>query len=117
MVVPIEMLLAVVQAGSEIVTPSDGQSGSALRDFWNLVEQAGPLRWPIFAVLGIGLVLVIHKLYELVKDRSQSAALLNTDYRSLSLKDIRACFRCCLWDEGLQRMVSYREFARASAVA
>ncbi len=34
---------------------------------------------------------------------------------SLSLRDIRACFRCCLWDEGLQRMVSYREFARASA--
>ncbi|MEJ2275650.1 MAG: fatty acid desaturase, partial [Woeseiaceae bacterium] len=33
---------------------------------------------------------------------------------TLSLKDIRACFRCCLWDEGLQRMVSYREFARAS---
>ena len=36
---------------------------------------------------------------------------------SLSLKDIRACFRCCLWDERLQRMVSYREFARASAAA
>ena len=36
---------------------------------------------------------------------------------TLSLKDIRACFRCCLWDEGLQRMVSYREFARASAAA
>ena len=33
---------------------------------------------------------------------------------SLSLNDIRECFRCCLWDEGLQRMVSYREFARAS---
>jgi omega-6 fatty acid desaturase (delta-12 desaturase) len=33
---------------------------------------------------------------------------------TLSLKDIRACFRCCLWDEGLQRMVSYREFARAT---
>ena len=30
---------------------------------------------------------------------------------SLSLKDIRGCFRCCLWDEGLQRMVSYRELA------
>jgi len=36
---------------------------------------------------------------------------------TLSLKDIRACFRCCLWDEGLQRMVSYREFARATAPA
>jgi omega-6 fatty acid desaturase (delta-12 desaturase) len=34
---------------------------------------------------------------------------------SLSLKDITACFRCCLWDEALQRMVSYREFTRASA--
>jgi len=33
---------------------------------------------------------------------------------TLSLKDIRACFRCCLWDEGLQRMVSYREFARGA---
>ncbi|MGB5166413.1 MAG: fatty acid desaturase [Woeseiaceae bacterium] len=34
---------------------------------------------------------------------------------TLSLKDIRACFKCCLWDDGLQRMVSYREFARATA--
>lgn len=34
---------------------------------------------------------------------------------TLSLKDIRACFRCCLWDEGLQRMVSYREFSRMAA--
>ena len=34
---------------------------------------------------------------------------------TLSLKDIMASFRCCLWDEGLQRMVSYREFARATA--
>ena len=36
---------------------------------------------------------------------------------TLSLKDIRACFRCCLWDEGLQRMVSYREYARSLAPA
>jgi omega-6 fatty acid desaturase (delta-12 desaturase) len=36
---------------------------------------------------------------------------------TLSLRDIRACFSCCLWDEGLQRMVSYREFARASVAA
>ncbi len=32
---------------------------------------------------------------------------------TLSPKDILASFRCCLWDERLQRMVSYREFARA----
>ena len=33
---------------------------------------------------------------------------------TLSFHDIVACFRCCLWDEGLQRMVSYREFSRAA---
>ena len=33
---------------------------------------------------------------------------------TLSFRDIRACFRCCLWDPGLQRMVSYREAAEAA---
>jgi len=28
---------------------------------------------------------------------------------SLSPRDILDCFRCCLWDEGRQRMVTYRE--------
>lgn len=34
---------------------------------------------------------------------------------TLSIRDIRACFKCCLWDEQLQRMVSYRELAAASS--
>ena len=33
---------------------------------------------------------------------------------TLSLRDIKSCFRCCLWDEGLQRMVSYREASMAA---
>jgi len=33
---------------------------------------------------------------------------------TLSIKDIMASFRCCLWDTQLQRMVSYREFSAAS---
>jgi len=36
---------------------------------------------------------------------------------TLSPHDILACFRCCLWDEGLQRMVSYREASRAAQAA
>ena len=36
---------------------------------------------------------------------------------TLSLRDIIACFRCCLWDERLQRMVSYREASRAAQAA
>ncbi len=63
---------------------------SALGDFWNLVEQAGPLRWPIFAVFGVGLALAISKLYELLKDRAQSRELMGADLRSASLKDVTA---------------------------
>ncbi len=33
---------------------------------------------------------------------------------TLSLRDIKQCFRCCLWDTRLQRMVSYREAASAA---
>jgi omega-6 fatty acid desaturase (delta-12 desaturase) len=33
---------------------------------------------------------------------------------TLSPRDIKKCFRCCLWDPQLQRMVSYREAARAA---
>ena len=36
---------------------------------------------------------------------------------TLSPHDILACFRCCLWDERLERMVSYREFSRAAPAA
>jgi omega-6 fatty acid desaturase (delta-12 desaturase) len=36
---------------------------------------------------------------------------------TLSLKDIIASFQCCLWDEGLQRMISYREFSKGIATA
>ena len=31
---------------------------------------------------------------------------------SLRPRDIRDCFRCCLWDEDRQRVVSYREASR-----
>ena len=36
---------------------------------------------------------------------------------TLSPHDILACFRCCLWDDGLQRMVTYREAARFAQAA
>ena len=34
---------------------------------------------------------------------------------TLSPRDIRDCFRCCLWDERRQRAVSYREASRLAA--
>jgi biopolymer transport protein ExbB/TolQ len=88
--VPIELLLALVQDVSSAATPVAAQGSSGFRSMWNVIEQAGPLRWPIFAVLGIGLALVIGKMYDLLRDRSHAAKLLSTDYRPLSLRDITA---------------------------
>ena len=34
---------------------------------------------------------------------------------TLSPRDIRDCFRCCIWDEDRQRVVSYREASRLAA--
>jgi omega-6 fatty acid desaturase (delta-12 desaturase) len=34
---------------------------------------------------------------------------------TLSLRDIVDCFRCCLWDEDQQQVVTYREAARLAA--
>ncbi len=51
--------------------------------------------------------------YRLPEAMDAIEALQDPATITLSLKDIRACFRCCLWDEGLGRMVSYREFANA----
>ena len=66
-----------------------GESGpSAVTDFWGLVEQAGPLRWPIFAVLAIGLALAIAKVYELLHDRSTSRSLFQIDLRHATLQQI-----------------------------
>ena len=53
--------------------------------------------------------------YRLPEAMAAVPALQSPVTITLSLKDIRACFKCCLWDEGLQRMVSYREFTRAAA--
>ncbi len=55
--------------------------------------------------------------YRLPEAMESIAELQSPVTVTLSFKDIRASFRCCLWDEGLQRMVSYREFAKASATA
>ena len=64
---------------SAIITTTlqvEGDSGAfAVGDFWSLTQQAGPLRWPIFFVLGFGLVQVFIKLYELIRDRQLSVDL------------------------------------------
>lgn len=52
--------------------------------------------------------------YRLPEAMKATPELQSPATTTLSLRDIRACFRCCLWDPGLQRMVSYREAAAHS---
>ncbi len=83
-----EEMTLLEQGSGDSTVVQIGTGSSQLGDFWNLVEQAGPLRWPIFAVLAIGLALVISKLYELLKDRSASRDLFEFDLRGAGLSDI-----------------------------
>ena len=77
---------------SAIITTTlqvEGDSGAfAVGDFWSLTQQAGPLRWPIFFVLGFGLVQVFIKLYELIRDRQLSVDLTAADFARMDLDSI-----------------------------
>lgn len=76
-------------AASEPAIPVQGPSGVfAFGDFWGLVQQAGPLRWPIFMVLAAGLILVFAKLYELVRDGSVARPLFQAELASWDLSRI-----------------------------
>lgn len=68
--------------------PQADPGGFALGDFWSLTQQAGPLRWPIFFILAFGLVQVFLKLYELIRDRRVSKALMDVDLTTASLDDV-----------------------------
>ena len=52
--------------------------------------------------------------YRLPEAMSEIPELQSPPTTTLSWRDIRACFRCCLWDPNLQRMVTYREAAGAA---
>jgi len=55
--------------------------------------------------------------YRLPEAMEAIAELQSPVTTTLSPHDISACFRCCLWDEELQRMVSYREASRTAQPA
>jgi biopolymer transport protein ExbB/TolQ len=82
------VFLDAFPASEPAVTTQAPPSVFVLGDFWGLVQQAGPLRWPIFLVLGAGLILVFAKLYELVRDGAVSRPLFQVDLASCDLSRI-----------------------------
>lgn len=73
---------------ASLVPFQSAPGGFALGDFWSLTQQAGPLRWPIFFILGVGLVQVFAKLHELMRDRRVSKALSSIDLTTATLPQI-----------------------------
>lgn len=79
---------ALTTLGSAMAPLQTDPGGFAIGDFWSLTQQAGPLRWPIYFVLAFGLIQVFAKLWELMRDRSVSAALRKVDYSTMSLGEL-----------------------------
>ena len=79
---------ALTTLGSVMAPLQTDPGGFAIGDFWSLTQQAGPLRWPIYFVLAFGLIQVFAKLWELMRDRSVSAALRKVDYSTMSLGEL-----------------------------
>lgn len=55
---------------------------------WSLVGQAGNIRYPIFAILMVGLFLISLKVFELYRDSKKSTSLMNTPFPDLNLKQM-----------------------------
>lgn len=55
--------------------------------------------------------------YRLPETMAAIPELQSPKTTTLSLRDIRECFRCFVWDEELQRMVSHRELGQMAASA
>ena len=82
----------------EHVSPnSDDQSAEkdptqlgSIRTFWKLTEKGGQIRWAIFAVLFLGIFVIVMKIIELILDRTKSKKLAMADFRGLSFAELKA---------------------------
>ena len=57
-------------------------------NMWGLVSEAGPIRYPIFAILFIGIFLISLKVFELFLDSKRATPLRNTPFKDFNLDQI-----------------------------
>jgi len=67
------------------VVAGDEEDLLASSSMWDLVGQAGTIRYPIFGILIIGLFLIGLKAFDLFSDKKRSNALMNTPFPDLNL--------------------------------
>lgn len=61
---------------------------SDIGSFWELTKLGGKVRWAIFAVLVVGIILIIQKIVQLIAEQHQSKPLLGVSINSMTLEEI-----------------------------
>jgi len=70
------------------VSPSlvtDNQSSS----LWEIIGQAGPLQYPIYGILFVGLFFITFKFIELLRDKKMQKELMDKSFVNTSIDDIK----------------------------
>jgi biopolymer transport protein ExbB len=87
--------------GQDDAAPVDVSRGAALRQLthelslWQQIPKGGPLVWPILAILGLGVIIVVERVFFLLRKRFRADGLLRRIHDLASRQDWEACHEAC----------------------
>jgi len=64
-------------------------AGNQPSNLWEIIGQAGPIQYPIYGLLVVGLFFITLKLFELMRDRSLQKELQSKSFVNVALEDIQ----------------------------
>lgn len=67
---------------------SESGNEVSIGNFWDLIGQAGPIRYPIFGIFLVGIFLIIMKSFELFMDRRQSEKLESAPMQTMNFHEL-----------------------------
>ncbi|MEX0773936.1 MAG: MotA/TolQ/ExbB proton channel family protein [Balneolales bacterium] len=67
---------------------SDDGEEVALGNFWDLIGQAGPIRYPIFGIFLVGVFLISIKTFDLIMDKRQAVNLETASVQTMNLNEL-----------------------------
>ena len=70
------------------IAVQDAVESETTMSFFDLLRQAGSIRYAIFAVFIIGLFLIVLKVFDVYSDKQRSSGLLGNSYQTMNLKEI-----------------------------
>jgi biopolymer transport protein ExbB len=87
--------------GRDEAVPVDISRGAALRQLthelslWQQIPKGGPIVWPILAILGLGVVIVIERVIFLLRRRFDADSVINRIDALAAHQDWDACQKAC----------------------